>query len=212
MSLILVLPLSATIISGTVTGGTAFTAGGTFEKLLPPLNNPYGPPNSVGRNTFEWPNLYGFDEDQNIVLQADLVADVGTTLLPAGITVASHYIFFDPRNTRSIIGTVDFDSEVLAIITSRGNLTASDFLANTGVTYLSPGARGLEGRDAVTISGTQQISFMATASSPGDYVRVLTAFSPAAVPEPASVFLFGSGLIGLSWLIRRRGRSGRLPK
>src|SRR5262245_35032923 len=87
-------PACATIIGGDVTGGTAFTAGGTFMKLTPPLANPLGAPNSVGNDTFQRPNLYGFDEDQNIFLLAPLVTDTGTNPIPAGVTVASHYIFF----------------------------------------------------------------------------------------------------------------------
>jgi hypothetical protein len=118
-----------------VTGGSAQAAGGVFVKLTPPLGNPLGTPNSVGNNTFQSPNLYGFDEDQNIVLSAPLVVDVGSSPLPAGSTIASHYVFFDPGPSQSIVGTVDFDSDVLAIITGRANLANSDFLANTGVNY-----------------------------------------------------------------------------
>jgi hypothetical protein len=180
-------PVCATITNGTVTGGTALKAGGTFKKLTPPLQNPYGPPNSVGDNNFQSPNLFGFDEDQNIVLSNPLSVNVGPSPIAAGTTVASHYIFFDPGPTLSIQGTVDFDSAVLGIITSSVNLNASDFLANTGVNYLSPGNRGIEGGDVMTISAPNQINFKATASTPGDYVRVLTAFSqgaftPTAIP------------------------------
>ena len=89
-------PATATIIGGSVTGGTAQTAGGTFVKLTVPLSNPFGPPNSVGNDNFQSPNLFGFDENQNILLAAPLTVDVGTSPIPAGSTVASHYIFFDP--------------------------------------------------------------------------------------------------------------------
>src|SRR5437879_5730551 len=77
-------PVSATITNGIVTGGTALTAGGVFVKLTPPLANPFGPPNSVGNDTFQSPNLFGFDEDQNILLAAPLVVDVGSSPIPAG--------------------------------------------------------------------------------------------------------------------------------
>lgn len=200
-------PGSATIIGGAVTGGSALTAGGMFVKLTVPLNNLFGSPNSVGNDTFQSPNLFGFDEDQNIVIPAPLNVDVGTSPIPAGTTVASHYIFFDPGPSQHIIGTVDFDSDVLAILTSTVNLAASDFLANTGVNYLNPGQRGLEAGDSVTISGTRQILFDTTASSPGDYVRVLTTFSPsAATPEPEAFILLASGLalLGSARLMRRR--------
>lgn len=194
---------SATVTSGAVTGGTALAAGGTFIKLTVPLANPLGAPNSVGQNNFNTPNLYAFDEDQNIVLGAPLVVDVGSSPLAAGATVASHYVFFDPGPSLTVIGTVNFDAPVLGIITSTGTLIASDFLANTGVNYLSPAARGLEPGDSVTISGPNQISFRTTAADPGDYVRVLTTFSPSAVPEPGSIaLLIGAGVGGL--MLKRR--------
>ena len=199
--------IHATIISGVVTGGSALTAGGVFVKLTPPLSNPFGPPNSVGNDTFQSPNLFGFDEDQNIVIPAPLTVDVGLSPIPTGSVVASHYIFFDPGPGERMIGTVDFDSDVLAILTSTRNLASADFLANTGVNYLNPGQRGLEPGDSVTISGTRQILFNTLASSPGDYVRVLTAFSPAAAtPEPASVVLLTSALAALAILLHRRRR------
>jgi hypothetical protein len=182
--LIVVTALSAVPAAATVTGGAvvgeSVSPRGVFMKLGVPLKNPYGPGNSVGENTFESPNLYAFDEDQNINLKKPLVTDVGLSPIPAGKVVASHYVFFDPGSPTEVFGVVDFDSKVIAIITSTGTLAASDFLANTGVRYLNPGARGLEPGDYVTISGANQIMFHTMASNPGDYVRVLTEFSPKA--------------------------------
>lgn len=170
-------PATATVVGGAVAVGST---GAKFIKLSIPLPNPVGPANSVGQDTFELPNLYAFDEDQNIKLKANLTTDVGKNPIPAGTIVASHYVFFDPGPSQQILGTVDFDSRVVAIITSTGNLAASDFLANTGVHYLNPAARGLEPGDSASISGPNQITFDTRASSPGDYVRVLTEFSPRA--------------------------------
>lgn len=196
----------ASIIGGSVTGGSAFTAGGTFVQLTPPLNNPFGPPNSVGQNNFQSPNLYAFNEDQNIFLAAPLQTNIGLDPIPAGTVVASHYVFFDPGPSQRVIGTVDFDADILAIITATGTLQASDFLANTGVNYLNPGLRGLEAGDVVTITGPRQIRVDFTASNPGDYIRVITEFSPiaAGVPEPASLAVFGIGAIGLGFWRRTR--------
>ena len=199
---------SATIVSGNVTGGSAFTAGGVFVKLTVPLSNPFGPANSVGQDNYQSNNLFGFDESQNILLTSALTVDVGTSPIAAGTRVASHYVFFDPSNPQNIQGHVNFDSKVLGIITSTGLLIASDFLAHTGVNYLSPSARGLEAGDSVTISGLNQIFFDTSASSPGDYVRVITAFSPAAaVPEPSTLAIAFTGLAASAAAAMRRRRS-----
>jgi hypothetical protein len=207
LSLLAAQPTMATIVGGTVTGGTAFTAGGTFVKLTPPLTNLFGPPDSVGNDNFQSPNLFGFDEDQNILIGTALAVDVGSAPR-AGTIVASHYVFFDPGPSQHIIGTVNFDSDVIAVVTSTGTLAASDFLAKTGVNYLNPSARGLEPGDSVTISGPRQILFDTFASSPGDYVRVLTQFSPAAstIPEPGGKSMLGIGFASLLAFFVRRWR------
>ena len=172
-----VVPMLGKVSGGAVVGESSEPKG-KFIKLSIPLGNPYGPANSVGENTFQSPNLYAFDEDQNITLKKDLYTDVGLNPIPAGKVIASHYVFFDPGPSTEIVGVVDFNSRVIAIITSTGNLAASDFLANTGVNYLNPSERGLELEDYVSINGARQIMFHTVASSPGDYVRVLTEFSP----------------------------------
>jgi len=193
---------SATIISGDVTGGTSQTQGGSFIKLSTPFTES-NPDNTVGNNTFQTPNLYGFDEGQNITLTADInvdfLADTGASgSISAGSTVASHYIFFDPKNTTTQQGSITFDSNIYGVITSTTNLNNSDFLVNTGVTYLNPTLRGLENNDHVSISSSDPKTIVVNwaADNPGDYIRVLTDFSPAAVPVPATFWLFGSSLLG----------------
>ena len=189
---------NATIISGDVTSGN-----GTFIKLGIPFTES-DPDNTVGNDTFQNPNLYGFDEGQNIVISVDLDVDniadgfgggIGAGILPSGTVVASHYVFFDPAGSSSQEGFVTFDSDVLAIVSSTGNLAASDFLINTGVNYLNPSARGLEAGDVVSIAGLQRVNVDWTASTPGDFIRVLTKFSPSAdVPEPSVFALASVGL------------------
>ena len=194
----------ATIINGAVTGGSALVQGSTF------VNLGFSPSGLVvGNDTFQDPNLYGFNEDQNILLSADLSIDVGGATIASGVEVASHYIFFDPAGGTSITGWVDFDSEVLGIITSTNFLAASDFLLNNDVTYLNPGARGLEAnQDAAWIDPliANRINVSFYASTPGDYIRVLTAHSEGAVnvPEPTSLALMGFGLVGFGFARRKK--------
>ena len=213
LTAIFVTQASATIVSGAVTGGYSSTNGGAFINLTVPFTEP-NPDNTVGSNTFDGLNLYGFDESRNVHILSDLNVDVlagnvggssGGGAISAGILVASHYIFFDPLNFVSQRGAVTFDSNVLGILSSRGSLSASDSLLSTGVTYLNPSLPGLESGDSVSIFSLKMMQVDWSASSPSDYVRVLTAYSREAVPipVPAAVWLFGSSFVGLVGFSRR---------
>ena len=219
----------AVIISGDVTGGTADTAGGAFVELTLPFNPPFGNLNEVGQDTFQSPNLYAFNEGQNIELLAPLAVNLlsggGSGDISTGTIIASHYVFFDPLNSQSQLGFVTFDADILGVITSTALLAASDpLLINNNVNYLNPGLRGLENGDFATIDGSdsKRLNVDWTASSPGDFVRVITAFSKGGedpcstnppgvggcprtntVPEPATWGLFALGLTALG-LTRRR--------
>lgn len=205
---------SATVVGGAVTLYSGNDGPSSFVILTPPLSNPDGAANTVGDDNFQSPDLYAFNEDQNIVLSADLNVDEGTSPISSGTTVASHYVFFDPATTGSvnIQGYVLFDSPVLGIATSKTNLDASDFLANTGINYADPSLRGLESGDSVTIDSgnSYRIDVNVSAGTPGDYVRVFTALSPGATPLPASLplYLTGLGVLGLLGWHSRRKRLG----
>lgn len=167
-------PLSAAILGGVVTGGSAYAGGATFVILTPPLTNSFGPTNSVGSDNFESLNLFGFNELQDVVLTTNLVVDLGSSPIPAGTVISSHYIFFDPITNESIAGIVGFTTNILGVIGSTTNLADSDILSAPGVNYLGPAARGLEPGDSMTISASNQITVQLSAGSPGDYIRVIT--------------------------------------
>ena len=195
------LPAGATIIGGAVTGGSALGAGGVFQKLiLPFVSIPTN--NTIGDDNQQSPNLFSFDEEQNIVISSTIQVNIGTNPV-AGDIVASHYIGFDPDGGLTQTGYIDFDADIYGVATSRVNLDDSDFLANTGVTYLSDSLRGLEGGDIVTIDPTNSKRLLVNwfASSLGDYIRVFTQFSAAAVPVPP---VAGFLLLGIGFLAARR--------
>ena len=189
----------ATIISGAVTGGSAFIKGGVFEKLFPPIGK-------VGKNNHQSNNLFAFDEMQNITLDKVLKVNIGSNIAK-GTVISSHYVFFDPGKTRKVKGYVEFDSDILAIITGRHKLKKSDYLGEPSAKYKNPIFRGLEWIDHVEIDLFDprkiDIDFF-RASSPGDYIRVITGASP--VPEPGTLILLGAGMTGL-YGFRRAGRN-----
>lgn len=138
---------------------------------------------SVGFDTFDDDNLYGFDEDQNITLVEPIRVDIGGAngFIPQGTVVASHYVFFD-----SLAGTqygyVYFDAPILGIAAYQNSMANTDFLANTTVDYISQELRGLEEGDRVWVDteDPNKLWVYWAGSSPGDYIRVFTERSPNA--------------------------------
>ena len=168
-------PVSAIVLGGRIVQQNGH---GQFIKLGT------GTPFAVGNDNFNTEHLYAFDEDQNIVLEAPIRVDIGGVqgLIHAGETVASHYVFFD--SLRGVhIGFVDFDAPILGIAAFRNTMAATDFLANTSVTYISPELRGLEQGDQVWIdeNDPNRLWVFWAGSSPGDYIRVFTSKSSGAL-------------------------------
>ncbi|MEM6308482.1 MAG: hypothetical protein AAF754_00405 [Pseudomonadota bacterium] len=135
---------------------------------------------AVGEDTFNTDHLYAFDEDQNITLTEPIRVDIGDDdgVIPAGTVVASHYVFFDSINGIHI-GYVDFDARILGVAAFQDTMAATDFLANTHVTYIGTELRGLERGDYVWVDEDEPTRLWVywAGSSPGDYIRVFTARS-----------------------------------
>lgn len=169
------------------------------------------PPNPIVQN----PNdgvLWGWNEVQNIILTEKLYVDrvfdqsaafvdtdTNGLFLKVGTIVSSHYFQWDPGNGSHsrVDATVETDSQIFAFITKTQKLFDTDVLLGLpGLDYADFALRGLEGNDSTTFNGGA-VDISWAAGSPGDWTRMITAFSPAAVPVPAAVWLFGSAFLGL---------------
>ncbi|MEJ6393974.1 hypothetical protein V8J82_11945 [Gymnodinialimonas sp. 2305UL16-5] len=168
-------PAQAFVLGG---GIVQQSGSGAFVKLDPADGF------AVGADTFDTDDLYAFDEDQNITLIEPIRVDIspdGRGFVPAGSIVASHYVFFDSINGIQY-GYVDFDAPILGVAAFQDTMAATDFLANTSVTYISLELRGLERGDQVWIdqADPHRLWVYWAGSSPGDFIRVFTAQSSAA--------------------------------
>ena len=166
------LPAQAYVLGGAIRDQLG---NGTFVKLDP--DDVF----AVGADTFDTDDLYAFDEDQNILLVEPIRVDIGGErgVIAAGTVVASHDVFFDSiRGVQG--GYVDFDAQILGVAVTQYTMGATDFLANTKVTYLNPELRGLERGDYAWIDPEDPFRLWVywAGSSPGDYIRVFTARSP----------------------------------
>lgn len=209
LSVALAAPAKATLVDITNCGATAVACTITTT-----------PPNPIAKD----PNdgvLLAWDEVQNFTLTADLRVDRvfdtsasfittapgGDYYIKAGTVVSSHYIQWDPAPGGQVVtAKITLDSQVFAFMTSDQNMFDSDAqLGLPGLSYNNFTARGLESNDTTVFDGNS-VDIRWQATSPGDWTRLITAYSPAAeVPVPASLPLL-AGALGLAGFVGRRRR------
>ncbi len=120
----------------------------------------------------------------------------------------SYLLMFDPVNgsaNTNVKATVTFAGTVASMFTSKTTLAGSSIYQKAGVTYDWKNASGLEPRNTLVASGTS-VTLNWTASSPGDYVRVLTV---SAVPEPETYAMLLAGLGIMGTVIRRKQKQNQ---
>ncbi|MFT5580636.1 MAG: hypothetical protein ACI9WS_003403, partial [Paraglaciecola psychrophila] len=94
--------------------------------------------NGVGKNDFNRGFLYAFDEKQNVFSNE------------YKSIVSSHYVFFDPKNTKTVEGWVQFDGDIIDAIRGRKGLKDTEvFFGLDSVNYKYNRAVGLERRDRI---------------------------------------------------------------
>ena len=178
------------------------------------------PPNPVQQD----PNdgvLLAWDEVQNLTLTQDLRVDrvfdptapfiepIGSDfLIKAGTVVASHYVQWDPGSGSdgTVETTIAADSQIFAFIIDDQNLFDSDaVLGLPGLDYNDFRFRGIEPTDTTVFSG-EEVAIRWTATTPGDWARLITAYSPAGdpIPEPGTLALLLAGLAAPSSRRARR--------
>ena len=156
--------------------------------------------------------MQGFDEAQGVVTTVAHSLD-GGVIVPMGTTVDSHMIFLNSEGS-SLLSHEDvtwtFSGLIIGVMSDPGGAleAASTFELGNPATNYTVGAgaapfaaRGLEGGDALSGggAGTNFLTVSMQVTEPGDWIRVVTesTIPGTPIPEPGTVLLLGSGIIGL---------------
>ena len=174
-----------------------------------------------------------FSEVSNFVLASPLLVDITTTgtfdtvasLTPgsvaAGTAVDSYYLLTDPVGapttfSRRYLGSITFSTDILGIVALNTYATSDPIVGHPGTLYTNHAGIAIDFGvpDVLVLSADRRtVSFDLTSGPGADNFRVITAATP--VPEPASMLLLVSGLVGGAARMRRRRTlavTGRLKR
>ena len=154
----------------------------------------------------------------NIAVDDTSIGSVGNSVsgtILTGTLVDSYLVHFDKVGSNSIDlalgGNViaDMGVEILGIIFTSTRLNASDTELGLASSYSTSSVRGLEFTNddtygLATIGGfLRNLRMDLETSTNIDEIRIITT-AAAPVPVPAAVWLFGSALLGLTGIRRRK--------
>jgi hypothetical protein len=134
-------------------------------------------------------------------LLSSVAGDFGTPsiLTISGLTAGNTYQFQWWTSSSNVTGES----------TTATNVNSVSLSSNTGVAGTGVGQFAL-GTFVADVSGIETIAFTETAGSPDDFLngfQLRAVAAPAAVPEPATMLLFGSGIAMVARRVRRQRRS-----
>ncbi len=128
--------------------------------------------------------------------------------IASGTLIDSYYVHADPvgatTNVRVYNGSLKFSTDVLGVIVTSAQLSATNALLGHPGTLYSASNQGLEfsSQDSVNLAGDRRtLSLHLVASNAADDIRIITAGS-VLIPEPATWVLVAS--CGAFLLVRRR--------
>lgn len=173
-------------------------------------------PTSVATNShtsnikiYGWAEQQGYTLTQNLVIDANTAGSYNgggtyaTSTISSGTIVNSFLLHYDKQSGNpTITAKFTFDSQILGLIFTTARLDASDLLRPVGQSMNVGGNRGLDDPGDVVISNDlRTVTFIAGGTNI-DQVRIIT--DTAAIPEPGTYALIGTGMMALGLFRRRR--------